>query len=48
MTEIELTLTDKTKSEEELQEIADTITSDFECGSVQLISRDGNKVYMFH
>ena len=47
MTEIELTLTDLNKSESELEEIANSITIDFECGSVQLISRDGNKVYMF-
>ena len=47
MTEIELTLTDLNKSESELEEIANSITSDFECGTVQLISRDGNNVYMF-
>lgn len=47
MTEIELTLTDLNKSESELEEIANSITSDFECGTVQLISRDGNTVYMF-
>lgn len=32
MTEIELTLTDYTKTEKELEEIADSITCDFECG----------------
>lgn len=47
MTEIELILTDLNKSESELEEIANSITSDFECGTVQLISRDGNTVYMF-
>lgn len=47
MTEIELTLTDTSKSEKELEEIADGITCDFERGTVQLISADGNRVYMF-
>ena len=47
MTEIELTLTDTTKTQEELQKIADNITVDFEKGSVQLISKEGNTVYMF-
>ena len=47
MTEIELTLTNYTKSEEELEEIADNITCDFEKGTVQLIGNDFNKVYMF-
>lgn len=47
MTEIELTLTDYTKTEKELEEIADSITCDFECGSVQLIGDGFNRVYMF-
>lgn len=47
MTEIELTLTDYNKSEEELQSIADTITVDFSKGTVQLLGDGFNKVYMF-
>lgn len=47
MTEIELSLTDFTKSEDELQEIADSIISDFERGTVQLLGEGFNKVYMF-
>ena len=47
MTEIELTLTDYGKSEEELQLIADGITCDFDCGTVQLLGEGFNKVYMF-
>mgnify|MGYP003419531129 CR=1 FL=1 len=47
MTEIELTLTDFSKSEEELQEIADDITINFEKGTVQLLGDGFNKVYMF-
>lgn len=47
MTEIELTLTDYDKTEEELQEIADSITIDFDSGTVQLLGEGFNKVYMF-
>ena len=47
MTEIELTLTDFSKSEEELQAIADNITINFEKGTVQLLGDGFNKVYMF-
>lgn len=47
MTEIELTLTDYDKSEEELQSIADEITINFSKGTVQLLGEGFNKVYMF-
>ena len=47
MTEIELSLTDYSKSEEELQEMADRITCDFDKGTVQLLGSGFNKVYMF-
>lgn len=47
MTEIELTLIDYNKSEEELEAIADEITSNFNNGTVQLLGKGFNKVYMF-
>ena len=47
MNEIELTLTDYDKSEEELQAIADEITINFSKGTVQLLGEGFNKIYMF-
>ena len=47
MTDIELTLTDFKKTEDELQKIANEIIAEFSSGSVQLIGKDCNKLYMF-